>query len=388
MGNTKLHIGIIGAGTMGTGIAQLCASSGYHVNLFDVNQNILPASLKKIHETLINLASKGKFHNNEIDTILSRIKLVDELPEFSECGLIIEAVAEDINIKRELFKKIESIVSDECILASNTSSLSITSIASGATRPGKIIGTHFFNPAPVMKLVEIVPGLLTSPECTGIIREIITSLNKLTVIAKDTPGFIVNRVARPFYGEALRILEEGIADHITIDWAMKEIGGFKMGPFELMDLIGNDINYKVTETVFSEMYYDPKFKPALTQKRMIEAGLLGKKSGRGFYSYTDKNPEPKVDYQKGEEIFERILFMLINEAADMIQFNVAAENDIDTAVKYGLNYPKGLIEWAYDFGIEVVADGINKLYAEYKEDRYRPSAYLKKICLKERKGIS
>lgn len=373
---------------MGTGIAQLCAASGYNVHLFDTSADALNTSVNKINDSFKKLAEKGKFDLTEIPRIISRVKTENDLSGFAECTIVIEAIAEDLSIKKILFKELESIVPNECILASNTSSLSITSIAYGCESPDRVIGTHFFNPAPVMKLVEIIPGVLTSENIITKTREIISSLDKYTVIAKDTPGFIVNRAARPFYGEALRIFDEGIADHVTIDWAMKEFGGFKMGPFELMDLIGNDINYKVTETVFTELYFDPKYKPSITQKRMVEAGLLGKKIGRGFYSYLDNNPEPHRDHQKGEMIFERILFMLINEAADMLMFNITTKEDLDTAVKYGLNFPKGLIEWASDFGIEDVINGINKLYSEYNENRYRPSAFLKKIFIEEQKGIA
>lgn len=388
MRDDKIHIGVIGAGTMGTGIAQLFAYSGYLVKTYDVNKQALNNSIRNIKNVLQNLSQKGKIEVNKIDSILSLIHPQNGLDGFSDCKIIIEAAAEDVNVKKDIFRRLESLINSACILASNTSSLSITSIASVCTSPERVIGTHFFNPAPVMKLVEIIPGLLTSEDTIKITRDVIQSLNKITVIAKDTPGFIVNRVARPFYGEALRILEEGIADHVTIDWAMKEFGGFKMGPFELMDLIGNDINYKVTETVFSEMYFDTRYKPSIIQKRMVEAGLLGRKSGRGFYSYSQENPEPERDMRKGERIFERILFMLINEAADMLHFNITSESDLDLAVKHALNYPKGLIEWAYDYGIETVMDGINKLYSEYNEDRYRPSAHLKKMSLKEQKGIA
>lgn len=383
--NKKMHMGVIGAGTMGTGIAQLCSASGYNVHIYDINRDLVSGILSRVGTNLQKFLQKGSMDQNEADLILSRIKVEDDLQSFVDCGFVIEAVAEDLHIKRNVFRQLESIVAEDSILASNTSSLSITSIASECKVPQRVIGTHFFNPAPLMKLVEIIPGLLTSEMIITNTREIIETLHKKSVIAKDTPGFIVNRAARPFYGEALRILDEGIADHITIDWAMKEFGGFRMGPFELMDLIGNDINYRVTEIIFSEMYFDPRYKPSITQKRMVEAGLLGKKSGQGFYSYYSSNKPPVRNYQSGEEIFERILFMLINEAADMLLFNITSEEELDTAVKYGLNYPKGLMEWAYDYGVENIIEGISKLYSEYNEDRYRPSVYLRKLLQRERR---
>jgi len=208
---------------------------------------------------------------------------------------------------------------------------------------------------------------------------LIDSWKKVTVITKDTPGFIVNRVARPFYGEALRIYEEGIADMATIDWAMKEIGGFKMGPFELMDYIGNDINYTVTETVFTAFYFDPRYRPSFTQKRMMEANYLGRKTGRGYYNYVEgaAMPEPDKNQVVGEAIVWRILIMLINEAADALHLNIASKEDIDLAMTKGVNYPKGLLKWADEKGIQNVLDGLDKLYLAYHEERYRASVLLR-----------
>jgi 3-hydroxybutyryl-CoA dehydrogenase len=210
-------------------------------------------------------------------------------------------------------------------------------------------------------------------------KDLIDSWKKVTVITKDTPGFIVNRVARPFYGEALRIYEEGIADMATIDWAMKEIGGFKMGPFELMDYIGNDINYTVTETVFTAFYFDPRYRPSFTQKRMMEANYLGRKTGRGYYNYAEgaAMPEPDKNQVVGEAIVWRILIMLINEAVDALHLNIASKQDIDLAMTKGVNYPKGLLKWADEKGIQNVLDGLDKLYLAYHEERYRASVLLR-----------
>src|SRR5690606_32983969 len=266
-------------------------------------------------------------------------------------------------------------------LASNTSSLSIASIASSLVRPEKCIGIHFFNPAPLMKLVEVIPAVQTSKEALDQSVETIKNWQKTVAVAKDTPGFIVNRVARPFYGEALRIYEEGIADFATIDWAMKELGGFRMGPFELMDFIGNDVNYTVTETVFTAFYFDPRYKPAFTQKRFAEAGYLGRKSGRGYYNYAENavNAEPNKDTKLGQKIFDRILAMLINEAADALFLNIASAKDIDLAMTKGVNYPKGLLAWANDKGIDWCVEKMDALYDEYREDRYRCSPLLRKM---------
>lgn len=230
-----------------------------------------------------------------------------------------------------------------------------------------------------MPLVEIIPAVQTSAETLQQSRSLIGSWRKVTVVAKDTPGFIVNRVARPFYGEAIRIYEEGIADMATIDWAMKEIGGFRMGPFELMDYIGNDINYTVTETVWTAFYYDPRYKPSFTQKRMMEAGYLGRKTGRGYYSYAEgaSMPEPDKNQKVGEAIVWRVLIMLINEAADALHLGIASREDIDLAMTMGVNYPKGLLKWADEKGIQEVLDGLDKLYLAYHEERYRASVLLR-----------
>ena len=213
-------------------------------------------------------------------------------------------------------------------------------------------------------------------------KAFIKGWDKITVSAKDTPGFIVNRVARPFYGEALRIYEEGFADFATIDWAMTEVGGFRMGPFTLMDFIGNDVNYKVTETVFEAFYYDPRYRPSFTQRRHAEAGWLGRKSGRGYYNYAEGavNPEPNKDQDLGEKIFWRILVMLINEAADALYLNIASRNDIDLAMTKGVNYPKGLLKWADEKGIQSVLATLDRLHTEYGEDRYRASVLLRKMA--------
>ena len=299
----------------------------------------------------------------------------------SESGIIIEAIIENLDVKKGVFSSIESMVSKDCILASNTSSLSITSIASACEQSNRVIGIHFFNPAPLMPLVEIIPAIQTADEITDEARKMIDSWKKVTVLAKDTPGFIVNRVARPFYGEAIRILEEGIADEATIDWAMKEIGGFRMGPFELTDYIGHDVNYVVTETVFKAFFFDPRYKPSFTQKRLVEAGRLGKKSGQGFYDYNPGavNPKPNTDATLGTEIANRITAMLINEAIDALFLNIASAKDIDLAMTKGVNYPKGLLAWADEKGLDVVLNELEELYKNYCEDRYRPSPLLRKM---------
>lgn len=384
---SKIKIGVLGAGSMGSGIAQVASQFGHPVVLCDINTNQLQKATSDLHKTLTKLVEKEKISDGEKNEIINRIHFSSNTADFQDCGLIIEAIVENIDIKKKVFAELESIVPNDCILASNTSSLSIASIASACKNSERVIGIHFFNPAPLMPLVEIIPAVQTSDNVKDFSKNLIDSWKKVTVIAKDTPGFIVNRVARPFYGEALRIYEEGIADFATIDWAMTEKGGFKMGPFTLMDYIGNDVNYAVTESVFTSFYFDPRYKPSLTQKRHSEAGWFGRKSGRGYYNYAEGQsmPEPKKDDALAEKIFTRILVMLINEAADAVFLNIASSKDVDLAMTKGVNYPKGLLQWANEIGLEKVLNQLDELYNEYHEDRYRASALLRRKVAKGEK---
>lgn len=367
---------------MGSGIAQVAATHGHPVYLYDHNPDALKAAQQRLEKILNRLVEKGRLTTEESAAILSRIEFVDNFYVFNEADLVIEAIVEDMSIKKVVFEQFSEIAHDACILATNTSSLSISAIAAACKRPERTLGIHFFNPAPLMKLVEIIPAVQTADEVLQKARQLIESWGKTVVIAQDTPGFIVNRVARPFYGEALRILEEGIADAATIDWAMTELGGFRMGPFTLMDYIGNDVNYAVTETVFRSFYYDPRYRPSFTQKRMAEAGYLGRKSGRGYYDYGEgaTRPEPTTDPVLGQQILDRILVMLINEAADACYLNIASKEDIDLAMTRGVNYPKGLLRWADELGIARCVKQMDGLQELYREDRYRCSPLLRRMA--------
>jgi 3-hydroxybutyryl-CoA dehydrogenase len=372
-------VAIIGSGTMGSGIAQVAATAGCLVKVYDTQEAALEKSKSSLENTLTRLVVKSKIDEAEKNRILNNISYVTALSELRDSEVVIEAIVENLDIKRKLFVELEALVSQTTILASNTSSLSIASIAASCQKPERVIGIHFFNPAPLMQLVEVIPAVQTSTQVLEQTVEMIHQWKKVVAVAKDTPGFIVNRVARPFYSEALRIYEEGKADFATIDWAMKTIGGFRMGPFELMDFIGNDVNYTVTETVFTAFYFDPRYKPSFTQKRLSEAGFLGRKSGRGYYNYSEEFPKPTEDIQLGQYIVDRILVMLINEAAEAYFLNIASAKDIDNAMTKGVNYPKGLLAWADEKGIHWCVEKMDELYNEYHEDRYRCSPILRKM---------
>jgi 3-hydroxybutyryl-CoA dehydrogenase len=378
----EITIGVIGSGAMGSGIAQVAANSGHAVVLYDNSTEQLGKAKKNLRSTLDKLSEKGKISKPIADEIFGRITFSENFSSFSNCGLIIEAIVENLEVKQKVFSDLENIVSADCVLATNTSSLSITSIAASCKNASRVIGIHFFNPAPVMPLVEIIPGIITDETVLKNCKQLIDSWGKSTVVAKDTPGFIVNRVARSFYGEAIRLYEEGVADFATIDWAMKNFGGFKMGPFELMDFIGNDVNFKVTETVWEQFFFEQRFKPSLTQKRLFEAKHFGKKSGRGYYDYSEgaKMLEPTKNDTIGMKIFFRVLAMLINEAADTLYLGVASRDDIDTAMTKGVNYPKGLLKWADELGAGSIYEKLQELYEEYGEDRYRPCVLLKRMA--------
>ena len=372
-------LSVIGAGTMGTGIAQVAATAGWDVVISDTNSSTLEKSSASLVKVMNRLVEKEKIDQATADKILGRIDFTEDQQYFENSDLVIEAIVENLEIKQKVFANVEKIVREDTIIASNTSSLSLASIGASLENPSRFVGIHFFNPAPLMPLVEIIPAVQTAAETTDQAKTWVNSWKKLTVLAKDTPGFIVNRVARPFYGESLRIYEEGIADFATIDWAMKTLGGFRMGPFELMDFIGNDINYTVTETVFQSFFYDPRYKPSFTQKRMSEAGFLGRKSGRGYYDYAEgaEKPAPKEDKTLGKQILNRVLVMLINEAADALFLNIASKEDIDTAMTKGVNYPKGLLKWADEKGIDWCVRTLDEMCDEYREDRYRCSPMLR-----------
>ena len=380
--NAEHKITVIGAGTMGMGIAHIAAIAGHEVYLYDRDPKAIQKALQKIQHFLNRGVEKGRMDDSQAKAVFGRLYAIENLESISDSKLVVEAIIEDLGIKQDLFRQLEEIVSDDCILASNTSSLSISAIAGGLNKPERFIGLHFFNPAPLMKLVEVIPAVQSSKETGEDCFRLMENWGKLPVYAKDTPGFIVNRVARPFYSEALRILEEGLANELTIDTAMKEIGGFKMGPFQLMDFIGHDVNFKVTESVWKSFYHEPRYKPSFTQKNLVAAGYLGKKSGKGFYDYNSETPpeeQMEIDRSVLQPVFDRIISLLINEACDAAFWGVGTVDAIDTAMRYGVNYPKGLLAWGKEIGWDKIKNTLNELHTIYREERYRPSPYLLKV---------
>jgi 3-hydroxybutyryl-CoA dehydrogenase len=492
--DTQTTIAVIGAGAMGAGIAQVAAQAGHKVYLHDQREGAATAGRDGVAKQLQRRVDKGKMEQQAVDAIIARIHPVSVLSELAESGMVIEAIIEDLEIKRELLANLEELCSKETILGTNTSSISVTALGAKLQNPERLVGMHFFNPAPLMALVEVVKGLATDNAVAETVHATATNWGKKPVFATSTPGFIVNRVARPFYAESLRLLQEQTADAATLDAIIREAGHFRMGPFELTDLIGHDVNYAVTNSVFNSYYQDTRFLPSLIQKELVEAGRFGRKSGQGFYNYAENSqrPAPKTQpacqsdddqlivegemgpatalvdrlREAGLEIIERdgpgqlrfgeavlaltdgrmaterarsegapnlALFdlafdftkatrlavsvadqasdkavsdacallqkadiavsviedrpglvvmrtvaMLANEAADAALHGVATKEDIDLAMKAGLNYPEGPLGWSDRLGNGQVFRVLKNIQSSYEEDRYRPALLLRK----------
>ncbi len=402
---------------MGAGIAQLAAQQGFEVLLYDIKDEFVQRGVSNIRSALQGRVDKGKLSQEEMEGIVGRISTTTTRDDAASADFVIEAAPEDLALKREIFSTLARLSSPGTVLASNTSSLSITSIAAASERPESVVGMHFFNPAPVMPLVEVIAGARTSAVVSQAVAQLARDLGKTPVLAADSPGFIVNRVARPFYGESLKMLGEGFAGVAQIDSAMRS-AGFRMGPFELMDLIGIDINFAVTRSVYEAFFGEPRYRPHPIQQRMVEGGTLGRKSGRGFYSYEngDKgDPIPsqltnipqkrtigfipadvasdfanragiEVENEVEAEVFARVLAMIVNEASFALGEGVASVRDIDIAMRLGTNYPKGPLRWADEIGLDIVSSVLNSLRESLGEERYRPSPLLWQLVRSGRIG--
>jgi len=380
-----MKVAVLGAGAMGTGIGQIAVQNGCHVVYYDSFPGATDRSKASIEKIFNRLAEKGKITSEQKEEMLGRMHWSADVDAVSGADLVVEAVIEDLEVKKDLFAKVEPLLRSDAWLCTNTSSLSIAALSSGLTHPERFGGLHFFNPAPLMPLVEVVPGVKTGDDFTETMEALMLEWGKVPVVAKDTPGFIVNKVARPFYSEAIKLYEEGVASVAEIDAAVKSIG-FRMGPFELTDLIGHDVNYTVTETVWSQFFYDPRFRPSITQKRLKEAGLFGRKTGRGFYNYASgmdaavvAQEEVVIDPMLSEKIVERILCLIINEALDAVWQGIASPENVDLAMTKGVNYPKGPIEWGREMGWDQVLGTLKRCHKHYGDDRYRPCPLLRHL---------
>jgi 3-hydroxybutyryl-CoA dehydrogenase len=394
-------IGVIGAGTMGAGIAQLAARSGARTILHDPLPEALERGSQQARGGLAKEAAKGRLSAEQADAAAGRIEPVVDLAAFAECDLVIEAAPERIELKHEIYARLsKEILSEQCVLATNTSSLLVTAIAAGASNPERVVGMHFFNPAPIMRLLEVVAGVESSTEALALATATGEAMGKTVIVAKDGPGFLVNRCNRPFGLEALRILQERIADIETIDRIVRIEGGFRMGPFELMDLVGIDTGFEISKSFYEQSFYEPRWQPSPITARYVAAGLHGRKTGRGYYDYSsepyrppdpDPDPDPpaRADAKvapAGGGVLERIVCQVINECAFALGEGVGSAQDIDTGMTLGLNYPRGPLAWADQIGLDHVLAVLDGLWEEYREERYRPAPELKRLVRAGRLG--
>jgi 3-hydroxybutyryl-CoA dehydrogenase len=382
---------------MGSGIAQLAARAGARTLLHDPLPDALQRGAQRARDGLAKEAAKGRLSPEEADAAAARLQPVDGLDAMAECELVIEAAPERLELKHELYARLAEIVSAECVLASNTSSLPITAIAAAVPRPERVVGMHFFNPAPLMRLLEVVAGALSDERSLALADATGRAMGKDTIRAADGPGFLVNRCNRPFGLEALRLLQERIADIETIDRIMRIEGGFRMGPFELMDLVGIDTGFEISKSFYEQSFYEPRWRPSPIASRYVAAGRYGRKSGRGYYDYSsDPYRPPDPDPPEGDAdakaqpaaggVLERIVCQVINECAFALGEGVGSAQDIDTGMVLGLNYPRGPLAWTDEIGLDHVLAVLDGLWEEYREERYRAAPLLRRLVREGRLG--
>ncbi len=377
------HVAVIGTGAMGAGIAQVAATAGHTVHLVDAVDGAAERARAAIVSRLDDRVSRGRMEAAEAAEVVSRLAVVDDVSGLPECMLVVEAVREDLEVKRVLFGELAASQPPTTVLASNTSSIDIDAVAEAVAEPERVIGLHFFNPAPAMALVEVVAGRRSAEAYLAFGSDLVRAWGKTPVRCASTPGFIVNRVARPFYGEAHRLLEAGVADPATIDSALRG-AGFRLGPLELTDLIGQDVNLAVGTSVWEQTDRDPRYEPTALQQQLVADGRLGRKSGHGIYAYspdgelvTDEPDEHLLRTLVGGPVetdpVARTLAMLVNEAVDLVYRGEASADDVDLAMRLGAGYPRGIIDWGHEIGLPLIARQIRALDDAFPGGRYRPS---------------
>ncbi|HEX7197502.1 MAG TPA: 3-hydroxyacyl-CoA dehydrogenase NAD-binding domain-containing protein [Candidatus Limnocylindria bacterium] len=391
--NEVTTVGVLGAGTMGSGIAQVAAEAGLEVLLHDPLDGATERARERIGGFLARKVEKGLLTQAECSAAVGRLGTSTILEGLGIADIVIEAIPEQIELKRDAFRRLDGVAGAGTILATNTSSLSVTGIAAATTQPNRVVGMHFFNPVPLMALVEVVPGAMTDPGVADSVALLARLLGKTPVVAADTPGFIVNRVQRAYYLEACRMLEGGLADAAAIDDAMRGIG-FRLGPFELADVVGTDVNLAAGIAIFDGFFGDPRFRPAQVQRRVADAGRLGRKVGAGYYDYeadgTRGTPwaalapradgAPRLATLDAAQVEARILAAIVNEAASAVADGVASPEAIDTAMRLATNWPDGPLAWGERIGLPSVVHSLDALHATVPVGRYRVTPLLRALA--------
>jgi 3-hydroxybutyryl-CoA dehydrogenase len=391
-------VGVVGAGTMGAGIAQIAALGGYETSIYELDAEALERGLERLRRDLGRGAERGRWSADEAEAAEGRLHGHTDDAGLAGCDLVIEAAPEDVQLKRQLFGRLAEVCGPDAVLATNTSSLSVTAIAAPIERPERIVGMHFFNPPALMKLVEIVAGDDSGEPALELATEVGAGMGRTPIRARDSVGFVANRCVRPFFLESLRMLGEGIAPHDEIDRIVRLGAGLRMGPFELMDLIGLDVNFAVAKSFFEQSFGEPRWRPTTIHRRMVEAGRLGRKTGRGFYSYEGdgrhREDDPEIDDERpifdedrlvelaGEnapEILTRLGATIANEACFALGERVASADDINTAMRLGYNWPVGSLEWGERLGWARALGTLEEL-RELRGEAYRPAPLLRRFA--------